>query len=172
MTMQPGVMVGLVKSVTDPAGQGRVQVTFPTLGGVTSGWAPVATELAGKNRGVWFMPELQDEVLVAFDQGDFDHPYIVGFLWNGDDQPPETEVQNRIIKTPGGHQLRFEDKDGAKKVILKTNGGLAVTMDDSNKTIVIACGGQTVSLDDSQQSIQLTGGGRSVTLQSGQVKIT
>jgi phage baseplate assembly protein V len=152
--MQPGVMIGLVKSVEDPSGLGRVQLTFPTMGGVTSAWAPVATELAGNNRGAWFMPEVEDEVLVAFDQGNFDHPYVVGFLWNGNDKPPETEVKNRIIKTPGGHQLRFEDKDGAKKVILKTDGGLVITMDDT------------------QQSIEVKGGGRAITMQAGQLKIT
>jgi len=154
MTMQPGVMIGLVKSVEDPAGQGRVQLTFPSMGGVTSAWAPVATELAGNDRGAWFMPELGDEVLVAFDHGDFDHPYVVGFLWNGGDKPPETEVKNRIIKTPGGHQLRFEDKDGAKKVILKTDGGL------------------TIKMDDAQQSIEITGGGRAILMQAGQLKIS
>jgi phage baseplate assembly protein V len=152
--MQPGVMIGLVKSVEDPSGLGRVQLTFPTMGGVTSAWAPVATDLAGNNRGAWFMPEVEDEVLVAFDQGNFDHPYVVGFLWNGNDKPPETEVKNRIIKTPGGHQLRFEDKDGAKKVILKTDGGLVITMDDT------------------QQSIEVKGGGRAITMQAGQLKIT
>jgi len=152
--MQPGVMIGLVKSVEDPAGQGRVQLTFPTMGGVTSAWAPVASELAGNDRGAWFMPELNDEVLVAFDHGEFDHPYVVGFLWNGNDKPPDTEVKNRIIKTPGGHQLRFEDKDGAKKVILKTDGGLAITMDDA------------------QQSIEIKGGGRTLLMKAGQLKIS
>jgi phage baseplate assembly protein V len=152
--MQPGVMIGLVKSVEDPAGQGRVQLTFPTMGGVTSAWAPVASELAGNDRGAWFMPELNDEVLVAFDHGEFDHPYVVGFLWNGNDKPPDTEVKNRIIKTPGGHQLRFEDKDGAKKVILKTDGGLAITMDDT------------------QQSIEIKGGGRTLLMKAGQLKIS
>jgi uncharacterized protein involved in type VI secretion and phage assembly len=142
--MQPGVMIGLVKSVDDPAGQGRLQLIFPTMGGVTSAWAPVATELAGNDRGAWFMPELND----------FDHPYVVGFLWNGNDKPPDTEVKNRIIKTPGGHQLRFEDKDGAKKVILKTDGGLTITMDDT------------------QQSIEIKGGGRAILMQAGQLKIS
>jgi phage baseplate assembly protein V len=152
--MQPGVMIGLVKSVEDPAGQGRVQLTFPTMGGVTSAWAPVASELAGNDRGAWFMPELNDEVLVAFDHGEFDHPYVIGFLWNGNDKPPDTEVKNRIIKTPGGHQLRFEDKDGARKVILKTDGGLAITMDDA------------------QQSIEIRGGGRTLLMKAGQLRIS
>ena len=111
-------------------------------------------------------------MLERFDRGDFDHPYVVGFLWNGSDAPPETETKNRIIKTPGGHQLRFEDKDGAKKVILETDGGLAITMDDARKSIEVKCGGQTITLDDTQQSIEIKGGGRAVAMQGGQLKIT
>jgi uncharacterized protein involved in type VI secretion and phage assembly len=79
---------------------------------------------------------------------------VVGFLWNGQDKPPETDTKLRVIKTPGGHELRFEDKPGQKKVIVKTDGGLTITMDDS------------------QQSIEIKGGGRAVTMQSGQIKIT
>lgn len=155
MSKQTGVAIGLVRSTEDPNGEGRVQLSFPWAGdNMQSAWAPVAMMLAGKDRGAWMMPEVDDEVLVAFEHGDFDHPFVVGFLWNGADKPPETDVKNRIIKTPGGHQLRFEDKDGAKKVIVKTDGGLTITMDDT------------------QQSIEIKGGGRAVTMQSGQLKIT
>jgi phage baseplate assembly protein V len=150
---QQGVLIGTVKSVDDPQGIGQVQLLFPTLG-ITSNWAPVAVPLAGNSRGSWIMPELEDEVLVAFMDGNFNQPYVVGFLWNGQDKPPETDTKLRVIKTPGGHELRFEDKPGQKKVIVKTDGGLTITMDDS------------------QQSIEIKGGGRAVTMQSGQIKIT
>ena len=150
---QQGVLMGTVKSVDDPQGIGQVQVHFPTLG-ITSNWAPVAVPLAGNKRGSWIMPELNDEVLVAFNEGNFNQPCVVGFLWNGQDKPPETDVEIRVIRTPGGHELRFEDKAGSKKVILKTDGGLTITMDDS------------------KSSIEIKGGGRAVTMESGQVKIT
>lgn len=150
---QQGVLIGTVTNVDDPQGMGQVQLLFQTLG-ITSNWAPVAVPLAGKNRGSWIMPELEDEVLVAFMDGNFNQPYVVGFLWNGQDKPPETDTKLRVIKTPGGHELRFEDKPGQKKVIVKTDGGLTITMDDS------------------QQSIEIKGGGRAVTMQSGQIKIT
>lgn len=169
--MHTGVMVGLVKDVDDPAGQGRVQLSLPTLG-IVSGWAPVATAMAGDDRGSWLRPEVGDEALVGFDHGDIDHPYVLGYLWNGQDKPPETDRQNRVIKTPGGHQLRFEDKDGAKKVILVTAAGLALTMDDAASKVEVKCGSLTITLDDAQQSIALSGGGRAVTLQSGQVTIS
>jgi len=173
MSEQKGVLVGVVKSLEDPTGEGRVKLNYPTLGSkVMSGWVPVTTLLAGKDRGAWFMPELEDEVLVAFDNGKFEQPYVVGRLWNGKDTPPETEPKFRVLKTPGGHQLRFEDKDGAKRVILKTEGGLAITMDDAKKSIEIKDGGLTITMDDSAQSIELKGGGRALTMQGGQIKIT
>lgn len=150
-----GVAIGIVADVEDPAGQGRVQLTFPWMGPtVKSAWAPVSAPMAGKERGIFMMPELGDEALVAFEHGDFDHPFILGFLWNGSDLPPESDTLMRIIRTPGGHELRFEDKPGAKKIVVKTDGGLKLTMDDT------------------QKSITLEGGGRAVTMQSGQVKIT
>ena len=96
----------------------------------SSTWAPIAAPLAGKNRGALFMPEVGDEVLVAFEHGDFDHPYVVGFLWNGEDDVARERADNRVIVTPGGHQLRFEDKDGDTPVILKSNGGHELTLDD------------------------------------------
>src|SRR5688500_555706 len=150
-----GVVIGLVQSVDDPNGLGRVRLTFPRMGeNVKSAWAPISAAKAGKDRGSWWMPELGDEALVAFEHGDFDHPFVVGFLWNGSDQPPENDPALRVVRTPGGHELRFEDKAGSKKVIVQSDGGLRVT------------------LDDTQQSIRLEGGGRVITMQSGQVRIT
>jgi uncharacterized protein involved in type VI secretion and phage assembly len=155
MKQLPGVVTAIVKSVNDPDGQGRIEVQFPWLSdSLRSSWAPVAAPLAGKQRGVFFMPEIDDEVLVAFEHGDFDHPFIVGFLWNGVDTPPETTNKNRIIKTPGGHELRFEDTDGAKKIILKSSSG------------------QTITLDDSDGSITLEGGQRILKMSNGLVQIS
>jgi uncharacterized protein involved in type VI secretion and phage assembly len=163
MKRYPGVATGIVKSLDDPEGQGRIQLQFPWLSASQrSAWAPVAAALAGKERGAFFMPEIDDEVLVAFEHGDFDHPFIVGFLWNGVDPPPETTPKNRIIKTPGGHQLRFEDTDGAKKVIVKSNGGHEIEIDDSAQTVTVQTrsGAQSIVLSDASQSITMRGGGR------------
>jgi uncharacterized protein involved in type VI secretion and phage assembly len=138
----------------DPDGQGRVELQFPWLSdSLRSYWAPVAAPLAGKQRGVFFMPEIDDEVLVAFEHGSFDHPYIVGFLWNGVDMPPETDSQNRVIMTPGGHTLRFEDGN-EKKIVLKSSSG------------------QTITLDDTENSITLEGGGRILKMSNGVVQIS
>ena len=135
----PGVVQALVTNIDDPQGLGRIQVEFPWLdASYRTNWAHIATPLTGGGRGQFFMPEVGNEALVAFEHGHFDHPFIVGFLWNGVDKPPESELKNRVILTPGGHTLRFEDKDGAKKVILKTDGGSHVTLNDVSKEITIS----------------------------------
>jgi uncharacterized protein involved in type VI secretion and phage assembly len=175
MKRYPGVVTGIVKNLNDPDGQGRIELQFPWLSdSVRSSWAPVASALAGKERGAFFMPEIDDEVLVAFEHGDVNHPFIVGFLWNGVDTPPETTNQNRVIKTPGGHQLRFEDTDGAKKVFLKSNGGHHVEIDDSAETITIktTSGNQFIVLNDASNSVTVRGGGRRVDMIGGQIKMT
>jgi uncharacterized protein involved in type VI secretion and phage assembly len=170
-----GVVIGIVKNLEDPQGQGRIELQFPWLSDTQrSAWAPVAAALAGKNRGAFLMPEVDDEVLVAFEHGDFDHPYIIGFLWNGVDKPPEQTYQNRIIFTPGGHTLRFEDKEGDRRVILRSSTKHEITLDDAGKKITVkaASGKLSITLDDEAQSIELKGGERSLKLADGSVQIT
>ncbi len=76
-----GVYTGLVTNNQDPENRGRVKVKFPWLhASEESWWARVATFYAGKGRGSYFMPEVDDEVLVVFERGDFHHPYVVGSL--------------------------------------------------------------------------------------------
>ena len=105
-----GVVTGQVVNVVDPDQQGRVQVSLPYLGGQnTSYWAPVATMMSGNGRGSWFMPEVGDEVLIAFNQDDVAHPFIVGFLWNGKDAPPSNDRHLRVIHSVNGHELRLYD---------------------------------------------------------------
>jgi uncharacterized protein involved in type VI secretion and phage assembly len=148
MASLKGVVTGKVVSTDDPEHQGRVQVSFPFLGGQNeSYWAPVATLLAGNLTGAWFMPEPGNEVLVAFQQDDVAHPCIIGFLWNGQDAPPDSKAENRVIVTPGGHTLRFEDGD-AKKVILKSSSGQTITLDDSAKSITLEGGSRIFKMSD------------------------
>ena len=140
MTTFSGVMTGLVRDVNDPAGQGRIRVEFPWLGGQSqSYWAAIAAPMAGANRGMFFMPEVDDEVLVAFDRGDVNHAYIIGFLWNGVDRPPSTSVRERMIKTVNGHAIRFLDSTpiaGNKgAVIIEDAHGNRITLSNGKITI-------------------------------------
>jgi uncharacterized protein involved in type VI secretion and phage assembly len=168
------VVTGLVRDRNDPTGQGRIKVEFSWLSqDHRSAWAPIAAPLSGAQCGQWFMPELDDEVLLAFEHGDFDHPFVVGCLWNGSDLPPDTDPKHRVIITPGGHQLRFEDNDGAKQIVLTTSAGFAVTMNDAGKTLTLDTpGGLSIELNDNSTSITLKGGGRQIEMSGGQVQIT
>src|SRR4051794_19466683 len=108
MTGMAGVVIGIVKDLDDPLKEGRIRLQYPWMSETElSGWAPIARGLAGKNRGFYFMPELEDEALVAFEQGCFDHPFVVGFLHNGVDLPPDDGIDAKVrrLKTVSGHVL-------------------------------------------------------------------
>ena len=110
MSQVNGVVIGLVTSVDDPEEQGRIKVHFPWLDeGHETDWIRIATLMAGNDRGAFFMPEVGDEVLVAFEHGEARFPYVIGFLWNGQDAPPGAHVRDRIFKSKNGHQIRFLD---------------------------------------------------------------
>ena len=143
-----GVYPALVTDVQDPDRQGRVRVSLPFVNGAegpqAAAWARLATFMAGADRGSWFIPEVNDEVLVAFLAGDARHPIVIGALWNGVDTPPETmdaDNNRRSITSRSGHRLLFDDTNGSEKVVLETQGGDRLTLDD-------AAGG-TVTLEHS-----------------------
>src|SRR5689334_12460780 len=84
-----GVVVAIVTNRKDPEEMGRVKLRYPWLGENAEGyWARIATPMAGNERGIYFLPEVEDEVLVAFEHGDLRFPYVIGSLWNGRDKPP------------------------------------------------------------------------------------
>jgi uncharacterized protein involved in type VI secretion and phage assembly len=83
-----GLVIGLVTNIDDPEGQGRVRVKYPALGDrMESTWSRIATPGAGKDRGMMFLPEVGDEVVVAFEHGDTRRPVVLGALYNGKDKP-------------------------------------------------------------------------------------
>ena len=167
-----GVVIGLVDEVD--AKLARVKVKFPWMNPPQkSHWAPIASLLSGKKRGARFMPERDDEALIAFDRGQFDHPYVVGFLWNGEDESPDDVKQNRVVVTPGGHELRFEDKEGDRRVVLKSKGGHSLTLDDKTNRVTLATAhGGKVTLDDSPPKAVVEASNHTVTLEPGTVKVS
>jgi len=135
-----GVIVGRVTEVEDPDGRGRIRVEFPWLGGQSeSYWASIAAPMAGGGRGAFLMPEKNDEVLVAFDRGDVNHAYVIGFLWNGRDKPPSTSVRERMIRSVNGHAIRFLDstpENGNKgALIIEDAHGNRITLSNGKITI-------------------------------------
>ena len=132
-----GVAIAVVKENKDSSGQGRVKVSYPWHSQPhQSYWARVVTPMAGKDRGIYFIPEVEDEVLVAFERGDLRFPYIVGSLWNGQDSSPATNGDGnndlRLIKTRKGHKLTFNDNKGSQGLVqLELNDGKKLTFNDN-----------------------------------------
>jgi uncharacterized protein involved in type VI secretion and phage assembly len=124
-----GVTLCTVVSNTDMSGLGRVQLNVPSLPGYRP-WARVATVDAGSERGVYFIPQVDDEVLVIFNQGDVAEPFVIGTVWNGRDKPPfrgpMDPVQKRALRTPAGHELLIDD--GEQTIVIKTKNGQKVTL--------------------------------------------
>ena len=113
-------LIGIVTDNEDPEQMGRVKVKFPTLTEEhNSAWARIVSVGGGKERGIDWLPEIDDEVLVGFEHGSIDRPLVLGGLWNGKDAPPEPTnksvnnnlVRLRTIKTRTGHQIQFIEED-------------------------------------------------------------
>jgi uncharacterized protein involved in type VI secretion and phage assembly len=138
-----GVEVAIVTNVQDPEKQGRVKICFPRLPGKPeSDWVRVTQPAAGAGRGFYWLPEVNDEVLVAFERGEAHRPYVVGALWNGKDQPMKgayvDENTTRMIQTKSGHQVIFDDKNGEEKIVIADKSGKrTMTFDVKNKKFVV-----------------------------------
>lgn len=177
-----GVVVAIVKDIKDPQNLGRVKVDFPWLGeeadavSIESGedrahsfWARIATLMAGNGRGTYFIPEVGDEVLVAFEHGDMDRPIVLGGLWNGDDAPPEemdADGKNhlRSIRTRSGHILSFDDnsEEQKAKITIQSQGGHHIVLDDDSgqgKIEIMTPGGHHLTLDDAGGTVSLADSG-------------
>lgn len=123
-----GVTIGVVTNIKDPDGLGRIKVKFPWLTSEDeSPWARVMSLMAGDNRGIYFLPEVDDEVLVAFEHGDIAFPYILGSLWNGKDKPPEKnddgENNKRLIKSRSGHLIVLDDTKDKEQIVIQDKTG-------------------------------------------------
>lgn len=138
-----GVVVGIVTNNKDTEKLGRIKVKIPRLSGEDeSNWARVTSFMAGKERGAFFLPEVDDEVLVAFEYGDINMPYVIGSLWNGKDVPPENNSDGknniRVIRSRSGHVITLDDSDGSEqiKIMDKTEKNMII-IDTKNNTISI-----------------------------------
>jgi uncharacterized protein involved in type VI secretion and phage assembly len=142
-----GVYTAIVSDIVDPAGVGRVKVVLPwapdTDNARYEAWARVATLMAGNNRGSWFIPDVDDEVLVAFEGGDPRRPCVIGALWNGVDAPPESMDAagnnfRKLLRSRNGVVITLDDQDGQEKLVLQTPGGQSLTLRDGPGSVEIA----------------------------------
>jgi uncharacterized protein involved in type VI secretion and phage assembly len=137
-----GVVTGIVTNIDDPEELHRVKVKFPWLNDDDeSGWARVATPAGGAERGLYFLPEVDDEVLVAFEHGDPRFPYVVGSLWNANAPPPAEATDTndkRSLTSRSGHVIRLDDTDGEEKIeIVDKSESNSIVISTSDNTITI-----------------------------------
>lgn len=149
MSQSGGVVIGKVTDVSDDQGLGRIRVRYAHLGNTQTQWASVAAPMAGGDRGCFFMPEVDDEVLLSFQHGDFDHPFIIGFLWNPVQQPPTPDPRQRMIRSTNGHTIRFVDSSPSGG-----NQG-ALIIEDANGNVITLTNG--VVHIHSQGHLELSG---------------
>lgn len=174
-----GVYPALVSDIKDPDGQGRVKVTLPwspdTGNARYEAWARVATLMGGNNRGSWFIPDVNDEVLIVFEGGDPRRPYVIGGLWNGSDSPPESmdgggNNFKKVLRSRNGVKITLDDADGQEKLILETPGGQKITMKDGPGSVeVVDSNGNSIKLETS--GITVTAAAK-VTVNASQVAIS
>jgi uncharacterized protein involved in type VI secretion and phage assembly len=157
-----GVTLGVVTDVDDPLHLARVKVKLPWLSGqVESGWAQVASPWAGSRRGAYLVPEVDDQVVVAFRHGDVRHPIVLGCYWTASAPPPEADprLERRGLTSKGGHALVLDDTPGAGKVTVTTAAGTTLTLDDTGAgqvTVGNRSGTVQIVLDLAQGAITLS----------------
>lgn len=163
-----GVAIGIVTNNKDPDGLGRVKASLPWMGDqVETDWARVVAPMAGSGRGVYFLPEVDDEVLVAFEHGNPDTPYVLGGLWNGQDKPPESNSDGkndtRTIRSRSGNVIRLSDTDGDAKIeIIDGSGKNKIVICAKDNSITITAAGD-VTIQSSDGKLKLSGNGVEIT---------
>jgi uncharacterized protein involved in type VI secretion and phage assembly len=167
-----GVSVGIVTNNQDPEGMGRVKVKLPWLTeDDESYWARVLTPMAGNHRGLYFLPEVDDEVLVAFEHGLADFPYVLGALWNGKDKTPESNADGhnnmRAIHSRSGHIIRLDDTEGQGKIeIIDRSGNNRLTINSADNTLTISADSD-ITIQSSSGKLKLHANGIEIISQAG-----
>jgi phage protein D/phage baseplate assembly protein gpV len=178
-----GVVVGEVldnKEIMDVPPKvpfGRVRVSFPGLSeNFSSGWAPCATPMAGKNMGFYALPEPGDQVLVAFEHGELSKPYVIGSIWNVRQGPPATNLdgQNskRVIKSRAGHTITFDDTLNVGKLVIEDKLGSSITFNATDGSITISAKGNLTIQANGTISLEAVKGATKITMDATQVNVT
>jgi uncharacterized protein involved in type VI secretion and phage assembly len=170
-----GVVVGVVTSLDDPEGLGRVQVRLPYLGDdTTSDWAPVVSPMGGDGRGMAFRPEPEDTVLVAYEMCDPRRPYVLGGFWSRPSPPPDLGARPeandwRVIRSRSGHVIRLDDTPGGERVeVVDSRERLRLVIDTAASEIAITADGGSIRLSATTIRVEAQG---DLTLSGATVRI-
>ncbi len=162
-----GVVIAVVTNTKDEKGLGRVKLNFPWLSErEESDWVRVAVPMAGLDRGFYFLPDVGDEVLVAFEHGNPNSPYVVGALWSKKNTPPAKNNDGKndlhFIKSRSGHTIQLNDASGKETIeIIDKSGNNKITFDTASNTITIS----------SDKDIQLSAPKGTITLDAQKIEV-
>jgi phage baseplate assembly protein gpV len=163
-----GVAIATVVDNIDLTGEARVQLSLPWAPGFEP-WARIATMMAGMSRGSFFIPQVGEEVVVGFNHGDIREPFVLGALWNTLDRPPTLlptdAIEKRIIRTPLGQQIVFDDAEQSITISNLLEFQLSLGPEESR----LASAGASVSLDI-VGNVTITGA-TSITLEAPSISI-
>jgi len=158
----PGFAIapGIVTENLDIIGEGRVKVRVPSMSSFEP-WARVASVGAGSDRGLCWIPQVGDEVLVAFAQNDLGTAYVLGGLWSTRDRPPLTLPTDFLIKrtiktgVAGGlgHEVEFDD--ALQSITITSSTQQKITIDPLQIKIAGTGGACTITLDTAKQSVSI-----------------
>ena len=145
-----GVVPARVVDHNDPKKMGRIRVQFFWQDDGSTHWARATSPHAGPDRGFMFMPEVGDEVAVAFEDGDPERPVILGCLWNGVQKAPRNEfyggddiAENQVkrIVTKSGNRIQIVDQPQKEAVVIATPTASSITLaekhDSTGRTLII-----------------------------------
>lgn len=179
----PGVVVATVTDANDPEQQGRVKVAFPWLSDdYVSDWARTVQPGAGKDRGWMVLPEVGDEVLVAFEQGEIRRPYVLGGLYNGQDTPntggislvdgSSGAINRRSMISRKGHRIDLLDEDGKTEGITLTSTGdkVQLLLDHTGTKVTVHSDGTV--LIEGKQGVVVDAGSSTLDLKGTDIKLT
>jgi phage protein D len=161
-----GVMVGIVTNNKDDQQQGRVKVKFPTMGdNHESYWCRLASTMAGAGRGIAYLPEANDEVVVAFENGDPPRGVVLGAVWNGNDSLPMATSElvtgaitlRRAIKTRVGHQIVIDDTGDPGGFIIKDKTGNQQILINTQKQTIDILAQNDITIKSSAGKISISG---------------
>ncbi len=150
-----GVAVGIVKENWDSKHPGMLKVEL-VLGEKEKSildWMPMAVPYAGKEFGIYFLPEIGSQVLVAFHLGELNSPVVIGCMWNQTDVTPQNAANEKntvkMIRTKGGNQIVISEENGKEKIEVETKGGQKLVLDDENKKVTLGDkeGKNSITLD-------------------------
>jgi uncharacterized protein involved in type VI secretion and phage assembly len=154
-----GLVAGVVTNIEDPDKIGRVKVKFPSLSSSDeSDWARVLSVGGGPETGIEWLPEVNDEVMVAFEQGDLRYPVVLGGVWSKKNKPPIATTAKTVVmhtmKTKAGHKIEMSDGDS-----------------DPKKFVAITCADEKTKINLAHDKIEIEANSKPLTIKSGQASI-